>query len=79
MASIKKRGKTWSYNVSLGIDPITKKQIQKTKSGFLTREAAKNAAAELEYRSKVQSGRITTNNRDKFANVVEDWMSEYSH
>jgi integrase len=76
MASIKPRGKTWSYSVSLGTDPITKKQIQKTKSGFASRSEAKKAADELEYKFKLERGKLLSK-RNKFSEVVEDWLSTY--
>ena len=40
----------WSYTVNLGIDTITKKRKQITKSGFSSKTAAKDAAKEMEFK-----------------------------
>lgn len=76
MASIKKRGKVWGYSVSLGFDVRTKKQIQKTKSGFVTKAQAKKAAEIVEYKYKHEGG-ILSSTRSKFSEVVEDWLNVY--
>lgn len=77
MASIKKRGKTWSYSVSLGTDTITKKQKQKTRTGFATRKEAQKEADIVERRYKNGVGRLVSN-RNKFSEVVEDWLHGYA-
>lgn len=77
MASTRKRGKTWSYTVSLGMDPLTKKQIQKTKSGFATEKDAKKAAREVELSYKLNGGRIVSK-RKKFSQVADDWLKTYA-
>ncbi|WP_341959914.1 site-specific integrase [Planococcus maritimus] len=77
MASTKKRGKTWSYTVSLGMDPLTKKQKQKTKSGFATEKAAKKAAKDLELTYKLYGGKIVSK-RNKFSEVADDWLKTYA-
>lgn len=45
MAYFRKRGEKWSYTVNLGIDPITKKRKQVTKSGFPSKTASKEVTA----------------------------------
>ena len=76
MASITKRGDKWAFSVSNGINPITKKQNQITKSGFYTKKEAKKAAQKLEYKLNVEGGEITTE-RNNFSEVVEDWLNVY--
>lgn len=46
---VRKRGKTWSYTVDIGRDPVTNKRKQKTKSGFKTKKEAEKALNELNY------------------------------
>lgn len=76
MAYIKQRGNKWGYSVSMGINPVTKKQIQITKSGFHTRKEAQEAADKLEFKLKTERGRMTTQ-RNTFSEVAEDWLSIY--
>lgn len=73
MASIKKRGDKWAYSVSMGMNPVTKKQNQLTRSGFYTKKDATKAAQRIEYRLHVEGGRLT-NERNKFSELVEDWL-----
>lgn len=43
----RKRGKSWSYTVDIGHDPITNERKQKTKGGFKTKKEAQAACAEV--------------------------------
>lgn len=43
--SIKKRGKTYSYRVDIGKDPVTGKRKQRSKGGFRTKKEAEKALA----------------------------------
>ncbi|OKL37599.1 tyrosine-type recombinase/integrase [Domibacillus mangrovi] len=70
-----KTGK-WGYNVSLGIDPVTKKQRQKTKSTFKTEKDAIRAAALLE--KQFEDGDYQTETKIKVATYVEDFLTWYS-
>lgn len=76
MASITKRGDKWAYSVSMGMNPLTKKQRQMTRSGFFTKKDAIKAAKRIEYKLHVEGGRLT-NERNKFSEVVEDWLILY--
>ncbi|MEC0014819.1 Arm DNA-binding domain-containing protein, partial [Bacillus cereus] len=38
MAYIYKKGKKWAFRAYMGTDPITGKEIKKSKSGFLTQK-----------------------------------------
>ncbi|MED0983007.1 tyrosine-type recombinase/integrase [Bacillus paramycoides] len=42
-----KRGDRWSFTIDIGIDPMTGKRKQKSKSGFKTKKEAQNAAATM--------------------------------
>ncbi|MED3762163.1 Arm DNA-binding domain-containing protein [Peribacillus frigoritolerans] len=48
MAEIIQRGKTWSYKVYLGTDPLTNKRMFDRKGGFKTQREAKAAARLVE-------------------------------
>ena len=77
MAAITKRGDKWAYTVSMGMNPITQKQNQITKSGFHNKKEAKKAAQTLEYKINIEGGKLTTA-RNKFSEVVEDWFIVYA-
>ncbi|MCK2005524.1 Arm DNA-binding domain-containing protein [[Brevibacterium] frigoritolerans] len=76
MAYFRKRGDKWSYTVNLGIDPITKKRKQITKSGFSSKTAAKDAAKEMEF--KVSRGEFAQDSNMNFHTLVEKWLESYS-
>lgn len=48
MAHIYKKGKKWAFRSYMGTDPITGKEIKKSKSGFLTQKDSKLASALFE-------------------------------
>ncbi|WP_269749102.1 site-specific integrase [Halobacillus mangrovi] len=76
MAYIRKRknGK-WSYTVSVGIDPLTKRQKQKTKSGFNTSKEAKSAARKLE--EEIEKGTYVNESRINFEAFTQEWIKVY--
>ncbi|MGG0844081.1 tyrosine-type recombinase/integrase [Peribacillus simplex] len=76
MAYFRKRGDKWSYTVNLGIDPITKKRKQITKSGFSSKTAAKDAAKEIEF--KVSRGEFVQDSNMNFHTLAEKWLESYS-
>lgn len=51
---IKKRGKTWTYVLDVGIDPSTGKRKRKSKGGFKTKGECRNKASKII--TKVESG-----------------------
>lgn len=75
MARLYKRGKKWSYVCYAGKDPLTGKDRQKTKSGFLTKKDAQLAAALFErefHRDEyIQPTKIL------FADLCNDWEMHY--
>lgn len=48
MAHIRKRGKTYSYTIDLGQDPVTGKREQISKGGFIRKKDAEAAARKIE-------------------------------
>lgn len=67
MASIYKRGKTWTASVSV---PDNGKYLKKTQSGFQTKKAATNWANETEVQKQ---NRELTKDNAIFVEVFEDW------
>src|SRR4051794_5898367 len=77
MAYIQKRSNgKWSYTVSLGIDPLTQKQKQKTKSGFATKKEAVSAARKVE--AEVENGTFIKETKMTFESFAQDWINVYS-
>lgn len=58
VAYIRKRGNKWSFTVNAGIDPVTGKRKQITRSGFASEKEAIRAAAKLE--QELEAGRIAS-------------------
>ncbi|WP_067925466.1 site-specific integrase [Alicyclobacillus shizuokensis] len=75
MARVYKRGKKWAYVVYAGKNPVTGKDKQITKSGFLTKKDAQLAAAiverQLHNREYLEPSNIT------FADLCGDWERHY--
>ncbi|WP_240482450.1 Arm DNA-binding domain-containing protein [Fictibacillus enclensis] len=65
----------WSYTISLGIDPLTKVQKQKTKSGFPTKKEAVSAARALE--AEVEAGTYIKESKMTFQSFTDDWIKAY--
>jgi hypothetical protein len=71
-----KTGK-WGYNVSLGIDPVTGKQRQKTKSAFKTEKEAIRAAVLLE--KQFEDGELKTEAKLKVSAFLPEFLTWYGH
>ncbi|KSU86573.1 recombinase [Priestia veravalensis] len=75
MAYIYKRGKKWAYRAYAGKDPVTGKDKQVSKSGFLTKKDAQLAAAlfERQFHNKeyIEPSKIT------FEAICKDWLKHY--
>jgi integrase len=77
MAYIRKRSNgKWAYTVSVGIDPLTQKQKQKTKSGFDTKKEAVSAARKVE--ADIENGTFVKETKMTFESFTEDWIKAYS-
>lgn len=64
-------------NLYLGLDPITGREIRKTKAGFKTKKDAKLYIAKIQTESKEQG--LLTNKYQWFSEVYEDWFEGYKH
>ncbi|MFK2827197.1 site-specific integrase [Bacillus sp. B190/17] len=76
MAQIIQRGKTWTYKVYMGVDPLTKKRIYESKGGFKTQREAKAAARLIEIQK--ENGTFIKESDMPFAQFAKDWLKTYS-
>lgn len=76
MAYIYKRGKKWAYRAYAGKDPITGKDKQVSKSGFLTKKDAQLAAAIVE--RKIHKGDYIEPSAISFKELSKEWEKHYS-
>lgn len=70
-----KKGIRWGFRVYLGTDPVTNKEIRKSKEGFLTQKDAKLAAALVE--RQAHKGEFLQPSNITFEEVAEDWKKHY--
>lgn len=75
MAYIYKRGKKWAYRVYAGKDPLTGKDKQVSKSGFLTKKDAQLAAAIVE--RKLHTGEYIEPTTLTFKELSKEWENHY--
>jgi len=68
-------GAKWSFTVDIGVDPVTGKRKQYTKSGFDTRRDAELAAAKVE--AEVASGTFVRETRVTFEEYADLWFQSY--
>ncbi|WML42714.1 tyrosine-type recombinase/integrase [Neobacillus sp. PS3-40] len=66
----------WAYVVDVGIDPITGKRKQKSKSGFLTQQEAEAAANALIY--ELNQGTYLEETDKTFSDFAKEWLPIYS-
>lgn len=76
MAYIYKRGKKWAYRAYAGKDPITGKDKQVSKSGFLTKKDAQLAAAIVE--RQIHKGDYIEPSELTFESLAKEWEKHYS-
>jgi integrase len=76
MAKFKQRGKTWSYHIYLGIDPLTKKRREISKGGFKTKKEAQAAARLVELAK--DNGTLIKESEMPFEQFTQDWLKTYS-
>lgn len=69
-------GAKWAYVVDIGIDPITGKRKQKSKSGFLTQQEAEQAANTLIY--ELNQGTYLEETDKTFSDFAKEWLPVYS-
>ncbi|PKG22724.1 site-specific integrase [Niallia nealsonii] len=71
-----KKGIRWGFRVYMGTDPVTGKDIRKSKEGFLTQKDAKLAAALFE--RQINDGEYIQPSKMVFADLCNDWERYYS-
>ncbi|OES45389.1 site-specific integrase [Domibacillus iocasae] len=71
-----KTGK-WGYSVSLGLDPVTGKQVQKTKSTFKSEKEAIRAAALME--KQFEDGELKSEAKLKVSVFLPEFLIWYGH
>ena len=71
-----KKGLSWGYRVYVGTDPITGKDIRKSKEGFLTQKDAKLAAALFE--RQIHNNEYIQPSKILFVDLCKDWERHYS-
>ena len=76
MSYIFKRDGKYGYTVSLGIDPVTGKQIQKSKRNFTTRKEAVSAARKLE--AEIENGTYIEETKMTFKAFTQEWIKVYA-
>lgn len=75
MAQIRKRGKTYSYTVDVGLDPITGKRKQLHKGGFARKKDAEAAARKIEL--ALDENRYIEPSKKTFAVFIDEWFTEH--
>lgn len=73
MAYYRNRNGKWSYTVSLGMDPLTQKQKQITKSGFATKKEAISAARKVEL--EIENGTFIKETTMTFEAFTSEWCN----
>jgi integrase len=76
MAKFRQRGKTWSYHIYLGINPLTKKRQEISKGGFKTKKEAQAAARLMEL--KKDNGTLIKESDIPFGTFATDWLKTYN-
>lgn len=68
-------GAKWAFVVDIGIDPITGKRKQKSKSGFMTQQEAEAAANTLIY--ELNQGTYVEETDKTFSDFTKEWLPIY--
>lgn len=72
---IYKRGKTYTYIIDLGKDPLTNKRRQKTKGGFLTKKECQAALAAVQ--TEYNEGTYVNESEITLRQFIEKWLELY--
>jgi integrase len=73
--TVVQRGKTWSYVVDVGKDPITGRRRQKTKGGFTRKKDAEVALRKI--LSEIDEKRFIEPSKETFSSYLENWFSSH--
>jgi len=69
-------GSKWAFIIDIGLDPVTGKRKQKTKSGFKTKQEAETATATLIH--ELSEGMYMEETDQTFSEFANDWLLIYS-
>ncbi len=75
MAHIRKRGKTYSYAIDIGHDPLTGKRKQISKGGFIKKKDAEAAARKIEL--LLDENRYTVLSKEVFSDYIINWFDNH--
>ncbi|GGA40569.1 site-specific integrase [Psychrobacillus lasiicapitis] len=75
MAHIRKRGKTYSYAIDVGKDPLTGKRKQINKGGFIRKKDAEAAARKIEL--LLDENRYIVQSKEVFSEYIQYWFENY--
>ncbi|MGB2871110.1 Arm DNA-binding domain-containing protein, partial [Psychrobacillus psychrotolerans] len=75
MAHIRKRGKTYSYAIDIGNDPLTGKRKQISKGGFIKKRDAEAAARKIEL--SLDENRYTVLSKEIFSDYIINWFDNH--
>lgn len=75
--SIRKRGKTYTYIIDLGRDPLTNKRIQKSKGGFKTKKDCQVALAKIQ--TEYHEGTYVNESEILMKDFVDKWFEIYKN
>ena len=72
MAHIRRRGKTYSYAIDIGKDPLTGKRKQINKGGFIKKKDAEAAARKIEL--LLDENRYIVLSKEIFSEYIANWF-----
>ena len=75
MAHIRKRGKTYSYAIDIGHDPLTGKRKQISKGGFVKKKDAEAAARKIEL--LLDENRYVVLSKEIFSEYLVNWFENH--
>ncbi|MEK4083798.1 site-specific integrase [Psychrobacillus sp. FSL K6-1415] len=75
MAHIRKRGKTYSYAIDIGHDPLTGKRKQISKGGFIKKKDAEAAARKIEL--LLDEKRYIVPSKEIFSDYILNWFDNH--
>jgi integrase len=75
MAHIRKRGKTYSYTIDLGHEPVTGKREQISKGGYIRKKDAEAAARKIEMQLDEDSYIVPS--KEKFSEFIKSWFDNH--
>lgn len=75
--SVYQRGKTWSFRVTTGKDPLTGERTRINRGGFATDEEAFTAAVKA--KEKAERGRYLAPSHRRLGEFLDEWLASIRH